>query len=167
MNRHLIPDHHASSLYEVPLLALWDRGIRCLVLDLDNTLVPWNTRIFDDKLAGWLQQARDIGFTLFLLSNGGSKRVRETAEDLDLKCIASAGKPRPGAFLAAASQAGFKPADCAAIGDQLFTDILGANRAGFYSVLVDPISRDEFCLTRISRMMERMIHRPLNCGTRK
>ena len=160
MKRMLKPNYHASSLYDVPLDTLWNNGIRCLVLDLDNTLVAWNVRAFDQKLADWLEYARNIGFALFILSNGGSKRVGIMADQLGLACIANACKPRPSAFLLAASQAGFEPSACAAIGDQLFTDILGANRAGLYSILVDPISEKEFYLTRFSRMMERLFHRP-------
>lgn len=159
MNRNLLPDLLAENLYAVPLDALWQRGIRCLVLDLDNTLMPWNAREYDEKLPAWLENARQMGFALFMLSNGTGPRVQEMAGRLGLGCIANACKPRASGFETAARRAGVPCERCAAIGDQIFTDILGANRAGFYSILVEPLSSREFLFTKFTRLVERPIRR--------
>ena len=109
MNRNLLPDLLAENLYAVPLDALWQRGVRCLVLDLDNTLMPWNAREYDEKLPAWLENARQMGFALFMLSNGTGPRVQEMAGLAASPMPASPGppasKPRPGvpAFPASAA----------------------------------------------------------------
>ena len=149
-----MPDAYAASVYAIDLKALWQMGKRCLVLDLDNTLLPYNARDYGPELTAWLDEARRIGFSLFILSNGHHVRVEKMANRLGVECLGSAGKPAPKAFAQLQARTGCPAEACVAVGDQFLTDICGANRAGLYTVFVERIDNNELFFTRLSRVLE-------------
>ena len=120
---------------------LYRRGIRALIFDIDNTLVPHgadSTAEVDRKMA----ELRAIGFRLFFLSNNGRERVERFLKNIDGEYLCNASKPRPKSYRAALHRMGLKRGEALVIGDQLFTDILGANLAGLDSILVRYIGYD-------------------------
>lgn len=151
----------AASVYELPLERLRDQGIRALVLDLDNTLLPYNGMEVSAALEEWVRRVRSCGLQVLLLSNNSQERVEPIAQALQVDCLWKAGKPGRQAFLQAAERLGLEPGQCAAVGDQLMTDVIGASRAGLYAVLVNPIAWKEFPGTKVNRLAERLLLRAM------
>lgn len=114
-------------------------GVKALLLDVDNTLTTHDAPDLTDAVKAWLAQMGESGFSLIIVSNNRAERVAPFAEKIGLSYYAHARKPLPFGFRAAAKQAGACRKECVVIGDQLFTDMLGANLAGIPSILLEPI----------------------------
>lgn len=153
----LRPSAEVASVYDIDLHALSARGIRGLILDLDNTIVPWGTWHPAPELFVWIAALKMEGLQLCIVSNNMGARVRHLASSLALPVVTSALKPGPLALRRALAMMGTTPATTALVGDQLFTDILGGNLLGLQTILVRPQSRREFPLTRFVRFAERLV----------
>ncbi len=130
----------ADSIYAITGEALARRGVRLLLADLDNTLVPYGVPLPDGRLRAWRDGLAARGVALFLLSNNRhAERPRVFAEALDVPYIGHAGKPRPRSIYAAMERMGATREETALVGDQVFTDVLGGNLAGVATILVRPI----------------------------
>ena len=133
-------DFLADSIYDISGEALARRGIKLLLADLDNTLVPYGVPLPDDKLIRWRDELHACGITLFVLSNNRHEnRPRIFSEGLDVPYIGHAGKPKTHSFYKAMEDMRVTKEQTAIIGDQIFTDVLGGNRAGVSTILVKPI----------------------------
>lgn len=129
-----------KSIYEISPQALARRGIRLLLADLDNTLVPYGIPEPTQQVREWTQALEANGITLFVLSNNRHpQRPKRFATALGVPFIGHAGKPKPHSFFKAMEQMRCSPRETAIVGDQIFTDILGGNRAGVTTLLVEPI----------------------------
>ena len=104
-------------------------GVRGLLLDVDNTLTEFHSQELSPEVAAWLREMETAGFGMTIVSNGLPKRVRPFAEKLGLRSIAFACKPSPLGFWRGARRLRLPLSQCAAIGDQTFTDVLGAKLA--------------------------------------
>lgn len=136
----LIPDRVFSCVLDIEAAYLAERGITLLLADLDNTLARYGQREPDGKIREWERALRESGITLFVLSNSRRPaRVTDFAQDLGVPFLGHAGKPKTSGFFAAMEQMGRRPEETAMVGDQLFTDILGAKRAGVPALMVEPI----------------------------
>ena len=130
----------AHDIYEITGAALERRGIKLLLADLDNTLVPYGVPLPDEKLKVWRDDLAAHGVTLFILSNNRHEsRPRVFSDALEVPYIGHAGKPKTPSFYKAMEQQGASKAQTAIVGDQIFTDVLGGNRAGVATILVEPI----------------------------
>ena len=130
----------AHDIYEISGEALERRGIKLLLADLDNTLVPYGVPLPDERLTAWRDELRAHGVTLFILSNNRHEsRPRVFSEGLDVPYIGHAGKPKALSFHKAMERMGVTREQTAIVGDQIFTDVLGGNRAGVATILVEPI----------------------------
>ncbi len=137
----LLPWRQAESVLDLTGESLQEAGVRLLLADLDNTLCPYSVSEPDAALRRWLADLKDHGVTLFLLSNSRKpKRPAHFAQALGIPYLGHAGKPKRGGFFKAMTGQGVTAGECAMVGDQIFTDVLGANRAGVRSILVEPIS---------------------------
>jgi uncharacterized protein len=155
LTRLFCPSAVASSLPDIDLDELESRGIRYLILDLDNTIAHWQRLEISDRVADWIKQAASRGMKLCIASNTrNTKRLNDIAERLEMPAICRALKPRRKGFGEAMKLMAADKARTAVIGDQLLTDILGGNRAGLYTILVDPMHPREFIGTKISRAFE-------------
>ena len=133
-------------------------GIKGLIVDIDNTLVEWNVRELARETEEWLSSLRESGIKCCLVSNSlHDARTAEFARAAGLPLIARAGKPRRRSFIKALEILGTAPCETAVIGDQIFTDILGGNRLGLFTILIEPRSPREFFGTRIVRILERLV----------
>lgn len=151
------PDRLAPRLHNVSLDELAARGIRGLILDLDNTMVAYRqSEIVADHLC-WVEEAHARGFKMVMLSNNFTDRVTTVAAQLRIGCIPNALKPLPTGFLRARSLLGLRSREIAVVGDQLFTDVLGAKLLGFYTILTEPIEPHDFAITRVFRFFERLL----------
>lgn len=130
----------AHNIYELTGEALERQGLKLLLADLDNTLVPYGTPLPDGRLRAWRDDLAAHGVTLFVLSNNRHEsRPRIFSEALGVPYIGHAGKPKTPSFYKAMEQMGVTAAQTAIVGDQIFTDVLGGNRAGVSAILVEPI----------------------------
>ncbi len=155
----LKPDEIIDSVYDIELQRLKEKGIKGLIVDLDNTLVPWQSREVTKELESWVKKVCAAGLQIAIVSNNSSSRVEELSGKLGITCVAKAVKPRRGAFRRIAGKFQMPPHEIAVVGDQLFTDILGGNRCGMYTILVAPLSKKEFIGTKIMRLAERLFIR--------
>ena len=123
--------------------------MRGLLLDLDNTLVLWNREELLPAVRAWVEAAKARGMRLCIVSNAfGGGRVRRVAGELGIECVTRVGKPFARAFRRGMQMLRTAPSDTCAIGDQVFTDMLGANRLGLATVLVAPLGPRESPHTR-------------------
>jgi len=153
-----LPAHAAKSLHDVDLAKLWARGKRLILVDVDHTLVKWRQEEFSPEVLGWLAQAKQMGFELCIISN--TKRVERLgrlSEKLDIPTVRGRFKPSRAMFRLALAKFKRKAAEAIMIGDQIFTDVLGANRAGIDAIWVQKMEGPEFRGTAINRFMERLL----------
>lgn len=137
----LLPWRWTDTIYDLTGASLSQAGIRLLLADLDNTLIPYDRTEPDEGLRRWMADLNAHSVALFLLSNSRkATRAPHFAKSLGIDYLCHAGKPKVGGYLAAMEQCGVVAEECAMVGDQIFTDTLGANRAGMRSILVKPIS---------------------------
>lgn len=155
----LQPDARVSSVHEVTPAWLEGRGLRGLLVDLDDTLLPASADRVPEDVYEWLAGLGASGVKLAILSNGERRRVREVAERAGLPALALAGKPWRSAFRRGLRLVGLPAHSVAMLGDQLFTDVLGAKSAGLKAVLVTPLSPGKLPHTRIARRLERWVLR--------
>lgn len=153
----LCPDLYLKSVWDLPEDDLKARGIRGLIFDIDNTVLNWNVREVTPETHTLFARLRERGYRCCLVSNNKRDRVEAVARVLGVPAISKAGKPRRRAFRQALAVLGTRQEETAVIGDQLFTDILGGNRLGLYTVLVVPLSQREFIGTRLVRTVERFL----------
>jgi HAD superfamily phosphatase (TIGR01668 family) len=150
------PDLEVPTLPDVPLDALWDRGIRGIIVDLDNTVCRFGEPDLAPGVREWVIAARARGFVLAMVSNNFEERVALVSAALEVPAVPNALKPLPGGFLRALRTLGTPRAATVVIGDQLFTDVLGAKLLGLQAVLTHPLAPKDFPLTRVLRLMERV-----------
>jgi uncharacterized protein len=156
--RHLLlPDISLNNIFEIDIDQLEKQGIRGIITDMDNTLVPWSDRNVYPRLAEWFADLKARGFKLIIVSNNSKDRGTQLAQELDIPAIWYAIKPRRRAFRTALQIMSLSPEQVAVVGDQVLTDVLGGNRLGLYTILVTPISEKEFIWTRLTRLLERLI----------
>ena len=156
----LVPDQWVDSVADVDPRALAEQGIRGLLVDIDNTLVAWDAAEVGEAARDLVRRCREAGVGVMLLSNARAPRRQAMARALGVPA-APGPKPLRRSFLRAAARAGWRPHEVAVVGDQLWTDVLGARRAGMRAILVNPISRREHLLTRWVRRLERLALRVL------
>jgi len=157
MLKKLIPSLHVDTVYDINFEQLQARGIKGVITDLDNTLVRWDEPDATPKLITWLDHIRDTyGIKVCIVSNNSNHRVEQFTKPLSLPYIAPARKPSRTPFERALTMLGTEVHETVVIGDQLFTDVLGGNRMGLYTILVLPIGEKEFIGTKVLRMMERV-----------
>lgn len=158
LDDYFCPDKHYDKTSTIELEPLWEQGIRGLILDLDNTIVPWRDANITDDMMGWATRARAMGFQLCIASNTRRYgRLMKVAEALGATYVTGVSKPRRGGFRAAAKKMGLDLDQVAVIGDQMMTDILAAKRLGVMAILVDRMNDHEFLFTKINRGLEHLI----------
>jgi HAD superfamily phosphatase (TIGR01668 family) len=152
------PTAQAPSLDLISVDQLVQDGIKGLIIDLDNTMTPWNDVKVGPKVAEWFVKVKTAGIKACVVSNNKKrKRVAVVAERIGIPFVFRAAKPRERAFRAGMKILGTGYGDTAVIGDQLFTDILGGNRLGLFTILVTPINDREFIGTRFLRQLEKVL----------
>ncbi|MEI3613311.1 YqeG family HAD IIIA-type phosphatase [Pseudogracilibacillus sp. SO30301A] len=152
-----LPKKHVESVFDIEPEFLLAQGKKGIIIDLDNTLVPWNVGHATDKVIKWLKKMGDANIKVTIFSNNNKERVTVFAEPLGTPFIYKARKPLQKAFKRAKDQMQLRKDEIVVIGDQLLTDILGGNRAGFYTILVVPIVQSDAPITKFNRNLERWI----------
>ena len=157
----LCPNLIIKSLYEIERTSLQQQGIKGIIFDLDNTIIPWDSPNMSPDISQWLRALLAQGFKLCIVSNNMGKRVQTIAGTLGIPFISRAYKPANSGFRQAIAIMELTNSQVAVIGDQLFTDVLGGNRLGLYTIWVTPLSAKEFVGTKITRRLEKLAVRVL------
>lgn len=140
MSFSLIPTHVVDSIYDIDWPALAESGVKLVLADLDNTLIPYSRSMPDEKLHAWKRELEELGLTLFVLSNSRrSRRCPDFCQALGVPYRRHSGKPSTRGYRETMAQYGVTPTETVMLGDQIFTDTLGANRSGIRVWLVKPI----------------------------
>lgn len=157
MFNKLRPHSRIETAYQLTPEFFSTRGIKGIIIDLDNTLVAWGEDLITPEMKSWIGSLRASGIKVCILSNALENRVREIGTRLEVPWVSRAVKPRKYPFRKALRILGTSPRETAVIGDQLFTDIFGGNRMALYTIWTTPISAEELISTKAVRCLERMV----------
>ncbi len=154
----LRPDYIFNSFLEITPVFLRDNNIKALLLDVDNTLTSAHkTKRLRDGAEEWFSVMRRADIKLMILSNAKSDRAKAFGESVGLDSVGMSAKPLPFGYFRALKKLGVKRNETAMVGDQIFTDTLGANLVGIKSILVTDITPEEGLSFRIRRKLEKKI----------
>ena len=152
-----IPDIYKKNIYEINYEKLKEIGIKCLLFDLDNTIVPFSEKIPTEETKQLFKNLIDIGFKVIIFSNSPKLRVKPIGEILNVDVFGSAKKPCQKSFNKVLKLYKFEENEVAIIGDQMLTDIAGGNKAGITTILITPIEPKDPFWTKPNRIKERRI----------
>lgn len=153
----LYPNAYLKNVKEITIDFLNKNNIKALILDVDNTLIDFNKKMLDG-VEEWCKNLKKQGIKLFIVSNSNKKtKVEMVAKKLELPYIHFATKPFKRGFKKAAKMLQEKNENIAVVGDQIFTDVIGANRCKMFSILVEPIEKKDLLVTKIKRPLENYI----------
>ncbi len=156
MLQRFYPGGEVENVHEIPYETLFAEGWRGVIFDIDNTLVPHGAPA-DEQAIALFQRLRSIGFATMLLSNNKEPRVKSFAKQVDSPYIYKAGKPGAEGYERAMREMGTDIATTLFVGDQLFTDVYGANRLGLRTYLSKPINPKEEIQIVLKRILEKPI----------
>lgn len=155
--RLITPYKIVDHVNEITPEFLKSKGITTVLMDLDNTLTHWNSEEIDDEVFYWIKNLKSQGLRACIVSNNKRSRIEKIADMLEIPFIYRAAKPRKGAYRRALEAMNTPATKTAFVGDQLFTDVLGANRMNLYSILAKPMHHREFFGTKVMRFFEKIV----------
>lgn len=150
------PDDYQASTYVIPFEQLYEEGYRGLIFDIDNTLVPHGAPA-DARAKKLFARLKAIGFDCCLISNNQEPRVKMFNEEIQVHYIFDAHKPSRKNYIKGMEIMGTTVENTIFIGDQLFTDVWGAKRAGIRNILVKPIHPKEEIQIVLKRYLEKIV----------
>ena len=153
----LRPTKSVSKIIDIDEQLLKEMKVKAILLDIDNTLSLHGKEEPLEGVIEWLKNLKRLGYSLFIISNNKLKRVQMFANKLDIEFIAMAKKPFKSGFNAAKNILKLEPSEILVVGDQIFTDILGANLSNMKSVLLEPVDTNENKFIKFKRILERPI----------
>ena len=151
------PTWYINSIYAIQAPDLLEHNIHGIICDLDNTLLAWNEVDASSELIDWVLQLESGGIQVYILSNNSDARVSQALEAHDIPYTANALKPLPFRYKAAIEHLQLPYNQIAGVGDQIMTDIIGANIRGIRSILVKPILPHDNIYTWFNRRLERIV----------
>lgn len=156
MFQKFYPQEYVDSTYEIPFEKLYEEGYRGVLFDIDNTLVPHGAPATPEAIA-FFKRLRKTGFSYCMISNNQAERVESFCRKVEGKFVCNAHKPSVKGYQLAMEYIGTNEKNTLFVGDQLFTDIYGANRAGIRSILVKPIHPKEEIQIVLKRRLEKVV----------
>ena len=153
MFRRLFPSEDMDSIYDIDFKAFRERGYRAVFFDIDNTLVEHGAPA-TPRVTAFFKELHGLGYETCLISNNKEPRVASFANQVESRYLYKAGKPSPDGYIKAMQICGSTKDNTLFVGDQLFTDVWGANRAGIHSILVKPIHPKEEIQIILKRRLE-------------
>ncbi len=156
-NMNIFPDIYAESVFKINYKKLYEKGIRNIIFDVDNTLISYDESEPNKRLIKLFSYIEKLGFTIFLVSNNTHQRISYFSKNLDFHVVANSNKPLP--FKVRRSLKGHTINRCntVIIGDQLMTDVLVSKFLKIRSILVSPISLKDMWYTKPSRKIENFL----------
>ena len=146
MSFSLLPTLITPKLTDLTAQQLRLRGIQLLMMDFDNTIVPYTTNTPTEEMDRWLRDMAASDIRLCVVSNSKKDRVKIFCKEYGIDCITHSKKPFPKGIRQCLNQYGLSPRHCALVGDQIFTDTLGANGCGVTAILVEAIDNHNIWL---------------------
>ena len=154
---NVYPSLYLDSVKNINPTLLKKNNIKGLILDVDNTLIDYYRNLVDGA-EKWCEELKNEGIKCIILSNSNKKRkIEEVAEKLNIDYIMFAKKPLKSGFKRALSKLELKPEEVAVVGDQLFTDVIGAKRMNMFSILVKQVGEKDIFITKLKRPIENAI----------
>ena len=154
---NVYPSLYLDSVKNINPTLLKKNNIKGLILDVDNTLIDYYRNLVEGA-EKWCEELKNEGIKCIILSNSNKKRkVEEVAEKLNIDYIMFAKKPLKSGFKRALSKLELKPEEVAVVGDQLFTDVIGAKRMNMFSILVKQVGEKDIFITKLKRPIENSI----------
>lgn len=154
MKKILYPNIYLNNVQEIKIGFLIKNKIKAIILDVDNTLIDYDKNL-KEEVVSWAKDLQGQGIKMYILSNTNKKEKVETvANRLEIPYELFAKKPFKKGFKKIQSILKMKPENIAVVGDQIFTDIIGANRCKMFSILVDPVGKKDFWYTAWKRPIE-------------
>ena len=163
MFQKFYPSHYVDSAYQIPYEKLFQQGYRGIIFDIDNTLVPHGADASQQAIE-LMKRIRKLGFSVCFISNNDEERVSRFNREIRAKYVYKANKPSTKNYRKAMEFLGTTKETTFFVGDQIFTDVFGANRAGITSFLVKPINKHEEFQIILKRRLEWIV---LKCYKRK
>ena len=157
MIKKLYPTEYIASVYDLKLDELKAQGMKGIIFDIDNTLVPYDEIEPNDKVIALFESIRAAGFKITLVSNNTEDRVVKFNEKLKVFALHKAQKPLTKNLKKALTLMQCKREEAVIVGDQVFTDVYGGNKAGIKTILVQPVSDKDEWKTKVKRGIERKI----------
>ncbi len=156
MNKY-IPKMYQKSIYTIDYSKLLNKGIKCILFDLDNTLITKDQKEEPVKAKKLITSLKQKGFKVIIFSNSTPKKVSKYMNYFKIDGISFAFKPALKSFKKILTQTNLKKTEIVIIGDQLLTDIVGGNNFGIITILVNPISNHDLFITKLNRIREKRI----------
>ena len=156
-----VPDIYQENIYKINYDMLISRGIKCLIFDLDNTLVTILETVPREETKELFKKLKNKGFKIYIASNSIKARVRPFHEELKVDYIYSVKKPHVERILGLINSTKFGLDEIAMIGDSMMDDVVCGNTIGVTTILLDQISRNEYPLAKLRRMKEKKIQKKL------
>ena len=154
---NVYPSLYLDSVKNINPTLLKKNNIKGLILDVDNTLIDYYRNLVEGA-EKWCEELKNEGIKCIILSNSNKKRkVEEVADKLNIDYIMFAKKPLKSGFKRALSKLELKPEEVAVVGDQLFTDVIGAKRMNMFSILVKQVGEKDIFITKLKRPIENAI----------
>lgn len=151
------PDTCANSTYEIDFEKYYEKGYRGIIFDIDNTLVEHGVKA-DERCIALFERLKEIGYSTMLLSNNKEPRVKSFFGQIQADgYIFKAGKPSVKNYIEAMGRMNSDKGTTLFVGDQLFTDVWGAKKAGIFSILVKPIDKKEEIQIVLKRYLEKIV----------
>lgn len=154
--KRFYPKEYVDSTYEIDFEGLYKKGYRGVIFDIDNTLVPHGAPA-DERAIAFFKRLHELGFVTLMLSNNKEPRVKMFCDAVHAPYIYKAGKPKADGYQKAMQLMGTNVENTLFVGDQIFTDVWGANKAGIYSFLVKPIHPKEEIQIVLKRYLEKIV----------
>ena len=156
MLERLYPNVYLDSTYDIDFEQYYQDGYRAILFDIDNTLVPHGAPA-DQRAIALFKRLHALGYQTMMLSNNKEPRVKMFCDAVDAEYIYKAGKPNPANYREAMKRMHTDEKNTLFVGDQIFTDVWGANKAGIYSILVKPIHPKEEIQIVLKRYLEKVV----------
>ena len=150
------PGEYLESTYSIDFDKLYNEGYRGVIFDIDNTLVPHGAPA-DEQAISLFAHLKELGFSCMLLSNNKEPRVKMFNDAVHVQYMHKAGKPKPSGYREAMRRLGTDVSNTIFVGDQIFTDVMGANLAGIRTILVKPIHPKEEIQIVLKRFLEKPV----------
>ena len=155
MNKNFIPNLIVKSIYDIEVDYLHSKGIKGILLDIDDTLVPHGEPLLPQSLVDWLAALTEKGFKIIFISNNNKARVSKFAKKAGFAFVANALKPLSFGYTKAGKLLNLKSNELCMVGDQIFTDIYGANRKNMHTILILPLSDRKGFFINLRRHFEK------------
>ena len=152
-----VPEYYFKTFNEASADFLQSIGVKGIVLDVDNTLEPYENPLPGEHVVAWLESLKAVGISAAIVSNNGSKRINLFNSKLGLPAYCKAAKPFKRNVLKAMADMGTDKSNTILMGDQIFTDVWAAHNTGIRAILVPPIKDKRDVLTRFKRSLEKPI----------